>query len=173
MRELYEKWNANLSRMFNRGTNVVIDEQMIGFRGRCPFKQYLPKKPTRYGIKVWALCDCTTSFVWKTDVYTGRAPNTKAETNQGKRVVLQLTEGLKGHQVIADNFFSNYDLVVELSKRQLSFLGTVRKNKTFIPPKLLDVKKKPVHHSEFVFDNQNKISMVSYIPKKKQMRPID
>lgn len=49
------------------------------------------------------------------------------------------------------------------------FLGTVRKNKLFVPLKLLDTKKKPATYSEFLFDNQNKISMVAYVPKRNRV----
>ena len=26
---------------------------MVAFRGRCSFRQYIPSKPARYGIKIW------------------------------------------------------------------------------------------------------------------------
>ena len=29
------------------------DEAMIAFRGQLSFRQYIPAKPTKYGIKVW------------------------------------------------------------------------------------------------------------------------
>ena len=37
--------------------NVSIDEQMIGTKGRLSFLQYLPKKPKKWGIKLWVLAD--------------------------------------------------------------------------------------------------------------------
>lgn len=166
IRNIYEKWNANMSRMYNPGQNVTVDEQLVPFRGRCSFKQYIPSKPAKYGLKIWACCDSINAYTWNTQVYIGKAPNTTPEVNLGKRVVLDLTDGLKGRIVTADNFFTSHDLVLELARRQLSFIGTVRKNKRFVPPKLLDMKKKPTNYSEFLFDNENKISMVSYVPKK-------
>lgn len=169
IRVIYEKWNNNLSRMFNPNLNVVVDEQMVPFRGKCPFRQYIPSKPSKYGLKIWALCDCESSYIWNTQVYTGKAPNTKPEVNQGKRVVLDLVQNLRGRCVTADNFFSSHDLVRELAKKQLTFTGTVRKNKLFLPPKLVDQKKNAVYHSQFLFDNTYKISLVSYVPKKGRM----
>lgn len=166
IRTVYDKWNRNLRRLYNPGEHITVDEQLVPFRGRCPFKQYIPSKPARYGIKIWAACDSDNAYIWNTDVYTGRAPNTRPEVNQGKRVVLQLTENLQGRLVVTDNFFTSHELAVELLRRGMTLLGTVRKNKTFVPLKLLDMKKKPPTYSEFLFDNQNKISMVSYVPKK-------
>lgn len=45
-------------------------------------------------------------------------------------------------------------------------LGTVRKNRRFIPPIMLDMKKKPLFHSEYVFDNNLRGTMVSYKAKR-------
>lgn len=36
---------------------VAVDETMVGFRGRVSFLQYLPKKPTKYGLKLFVLAD--------------------------------------------------------------------------------------------------------------------
>ena len=41
---------------------VTVDEAMIAFRGRLSFRQYLPAKPTKYGIKVWVREDSTNGF---------------------------------------------------------------------------------------------------------------
>jgi len=30
-----------------------IDEAMVGFKGRCSMKQYMPKKPIKRGFKIW------------------------------------------------------------------------------------------------------------------------
>ena len=35
--------------------NLSIDEAMIAFKGRISIKQYMPIKPTKYGIKVWSM----------------------------------------------------------------------------------------------------------------------
>ena len=42
---------------YNPHQNQSIDEAMIAFRGRLSFRQYLPLKPTKYGIKVWCRAD--------------------------------------------------------------------------------------------------------------------
>lgn len=166
IRSVYDKWNINLRKMYNPGKAVTVDEQLIPFRGKCPIKQFIPSKPKRYGPKMWACCDSKSAYVWNTQIYCGKAPNTKPEKNQGQRVLLEMTEGLHGRLVCADNLFSTYEGVKELQRRKLNYLGTVRKNKTFVPPSLLDMKKKPVGHSQFLFDNKNQLSMVSYVPKK-------
>lgn len=114
--------------MYNPGDVVTVDEQLIPYRGKCLIKQFIPSKPARYGIKVWAVCDSKSAFIWNTQIYCGKAPNTKPEKNQGQRVLLELTEGLHGRRVCADNLFSTHAGTIELQRRKLTFLGTVRKN---------------------------------------------
>lgn len=74
--------------MYNPHENLTIDEMLIKYKGRCPFKQYMPNKPGKFGIKVFAICDSVTKYCYDTDAYLGKARNGVRETNQGKRVVL-------------------------------------------------------------------------------------
>ncbi|XP_065062200.1 piggyBac transposable element-derived protein 4-like [Rhopilema esculentum] len=37
--------------------DVAVDKAMIKFRGSLGFRQYMPAKPIKYGIKVWARAD--------------------------------------------------------------------------------------------------------------------
>lgn len=115
--------------MFNPGTDVTVDERLVPFRGRCGFKQYIPSKPGKYGLKILVACDAQTSYTWNMQMYTGKPVDGQPEKNQGRRVVLEVTEGLRGHTITCDNFFTSYGLGQELLRRKLAMVGTVRKNK--------------------------------------------
>lgn len=54
---LFEKWAELLPDYMNPHEYITIDEQLIPFRGRCKFRQYMPMKPAKYGLKFW-LCMC-------------------------------------------------------------------------------------------------------------------
>lgn len=166
IRDIFEKWVTQCKKCYNPGESVTVDEQMVPFRGRCPFRQYMKSKPDSYGIKIWVCCDSQSAYAWCSNVYVGRDRNCKAETKQGKRVVLEVTEGLEGRNVTCDNFFTSHELACELKKRKMTIVGTIRKNRVEIPPILLDMKKKPEFHSQFVFDHKLKATMISYVPKK-------
>ncbi|KRY54561.1 hypothetical protein T03_1986 [Trichinella britovi] len=60
-------------------------------------------------------------------IYTGKPSSGTREKNQGMRVVLDMVKGLKGHNVTCDNFFTAYSLGVELKKKNLTLVGTVKK----------------------------------------------
>lgn len=52
--------------------NATIDESMIKFKGRLSFHQYLPAKPTKWGVKLWNLADSATGYMHRFQVYTGK-----------------------------------------------------------------------------------------------------
>ncbi|KAK6320045.1 hypothetical protein J4Q44_G00091520 [Coregonus suidteri] len=97
-------------------------------------------------------------------VYTGKPPGGVPEKNQGMRVVLDMSEGLQGHNITCDNFFTSYRLGVELQKRKLTMVGTIRKNKPELPSELLKMQGRTVHSSKFAFSEN--ATVVSYCPKK-------
>lgn len=53
IRNIFDKWVQRTKSLYVPGKNVTVDEQLMPFRGRCPFTQYLPSKPAKYGIKLW------------------------------------------------------------------------------------------------------------------------
>ena len=78
----------------------AIDEAMIGFKRRLSFKQYLPAKPTKFGIKVWERANSCNGYVSEFQVYTGREGG-RPEQGLAARVVRDLTGTLEGvnHEV--------------------------------------------------------------------------
>ena len=58
---------------------------MIAFKGRLSFRQYLPAKPTKYGIKGWMAADSSNGYVVNFSVYlgsVGEIHETKNKCNQ-------------------------------------------------------------------------------------------
>ncbi|XP_049456868.1 piggyBac transposable element-derived protein 4-like [Epinephelus fuscoguttatus] len=160
---IWEPWVQRLSHMFNPGADVCVDEQLVGFKGRCSFRQYMPSKPAKYGIKIWTLADVSTSYAWNMAIYSGKEEASR-EVGQGKRVVLQMTQGLEGRTVTIDNFFTSYELGTELLKRKMAMVGTVRKGKPELPPQLVNVLGREVLSS--IFAHTATHTVVSYVPKK-------
>jgi hypothetical protein len=57
--------------------NLADDEITMFFKGRIIFKQYIPKKHTRFGIKLYKLCD-SEGYTYHMTVYLGK--DRKCET---------------------------------------------------------------------------------------------
>ena len=50
--------------LYHPRQQVAIDEQMIAFKRRLYFKRYLPKKPTKWGLKAFVLAESATGYVY-------------------------------------------------------------------------------------------------------------
>ncbi|GBL61725.1 hypothetical protein AVEN_140732-1 [Araneus ventricosus] len=59
----------NFKSHFNPYQNMSVDETMIKYKGRLGIIQYMPKKPTKRGIKIWMLCDSSFGYVYDFDDY--------------------------------------------------------------------------------------------------------
>ena len=80
-----------------------IDEQMILTKSRSPIRQYLPMKPHKWGLKVWARCGVS-DMLYDFNVYLGKEEDSAESREYGKvgAVVLKLVEYLpkkKGHKL--------------------------------------------------------------------------
>ncbi|KAF2890671.1 hypothetical protein ILUMI_15502, partial [Ignelater luminosus] len=126
IRAFFELWLPTLQNSYIPYKNLTVDEQLLTFRGRCPFKQFIPSNPEKYDIKIWAACDSQTSFVYNCQIYIGRTGDQR-ECNQGKRVVVDMTKGLVASERNGntDNFFPSLDLAREMEKKNLTLPGTI------------------------------------------------
>ena len=53
--------------LYKPSKNLSIDETIVGFRGRFGSIQYMPQKPTKWGIKAFTLADAANGYpVWCT-----------------------------------------------------------------------------------------------------------
>ncbi|KAK7474848.1 hypothetical protein BaRGS_00033920 [Batillaria attramentaria] len=130
--------------VYTPGPTYSVDETMVKYKGRLMFRQYMPMKPTKWGIKVWCLAESTTGYVANFQVYTGkegRAP----ERGLGHRVVTDMTVPLQGTQaqVYFDNFFTSEKLLTDLANLNIQACGTVRQDRCHdVPPRILPKTKK-------------------------------
>ena len=90
---------------------LSVDEQIIPTKSRCEIKQYMPKKPNNWGIKVCARCGIS-GIVYDFEIYTGKAPKMQDEIPgimMGGNVVHRLTKNLpyQNFKLYFDNFFSS------------------------------------------------------------------
>ena len=50
---------------------VSVDETMVNNKSRFVFKQHMPMKPTKWGVKVLILAETLTGYAYHIQVYTG------------------------------------------------------------------------------------------------------
>lgn len=113
--------------------NLCIDESIIVFKGRLIFKQYIPSKRHRFGIKMFVLCDVKTGFILDFIIYCGEGTDiTDSECLgvSGAVVTTLLQDYLnKGHNLFIDNWYSSPQLYDFLHTKKTNACGTVRKTR--------------------------------------------
>lgn len=103
----------NIQKAYEPSKNLSIDEGMIAFKGRLSFLQYMPAKPTKYGIKVWMAADSQNGFVNNFSVDLGKEANAPNNNGLGYDVVIRMASPfLKMHRhVFFDNFLTSLKLM--------------------------------------------------------------
>lgn len=146
---------------YNPNKNLSIDEAMIAFKGRSSIKQYMPKKPTKRGIKVWVRSDSSNGYICQFSVYTGKENGTE-EVGLGCNVVKKLTNTISGnwYRVFMDNFFTSVPLFQHLLNQQIYACGTLRNNRKHLPADMREISKKGLAvRGDFVFRQDQNLVM--------------
>jgi hypothetical protein len=128
IRPWFNYLNSNFA-IVSPSENQSVDEAMVAFKGRSYLKQYLPKKPKKWGFKLWAKCS-STGFLHEFDIYQGKGtgrddPDDVSDCGLGGNVVLKLCSSLppnRNFKIFADNLFSNFSMASELEERGLHYV---------------------------------------------------
>jgi hypothetical protein len=143
VRWLVDKIRNACMKEWQLGKFLTIDEMMVRYKGiYCPIRQYMPKKPEKWGIKFWVLADVGSKFIYCFEIYCGKnleaevrfqVPHAEGGATYG--VVMKLLAGLegRGHCVVMDNYFCSVPLLRDLALRGIYGAGIVRTNRVRIP----------------------------------------
>ena len=169
IRYVFQSFTKQFPQHFIPSENITIDEQLIPFRGRCCFIQYMPKKPAKYGLKFWMLCDVKSRYVLALEIYTGKVGNI-TQRNISTNIVLHLVDQLpknvqQGRNITFDRYFSDFNLAQALLERKMTSLGVVNHKRGFVPNELKLIRQ-DLYPSWLYFSGQNTI--LSYQAKEKK-----
>lgn len=112
---------------------------MVPFRGRLLFKQYIPGKSHKYGIKLFKLCD-PDGFTYNLRVYSGKSLQNDTKNQRLSRLIVRnLVEPYldKERTLVTNNYYTSYELCKNLKKRKTHLIGTLRKDHKNIPKAVL------------------------------------
>lgn len=103
---------------------LCIDESMVPFKGRLPFKRYIKGKRHKYGVKMFMLADAETDYILNFIIYLGSATKwpifCKRLEVTGSSVVSLMRDYLnKGHTLYTDNWYTSISLAKYLHKNEL------------------------------------------------------
>lgn len=95
--------------LFYPGEDIVIDETLVPWRGRLIFRQYIPNKGHKYGIKLFKLCSVD-GYTWALEVYGGKSATGQREVGLATNVCLRLCQKLlyQGRTLYIYNFYTSF-----------------------------------------------------------------
>lgn len=164
-REMLEHVRQKCLRAYEPSAHLSVDECLYSFRGRCSFKQYMPKKPAKYGLKFWQLVDSSNQYLCNFNVYTGKEGK-EVTKNLGEKVTLKLVEPFNnsGRNVSTDNYFTSSQLADRLWERNITLVGTIKHGRREVISQAFPSTKREVLSSDFYFSQHQ--TLISYVPKK-------
>jgi len=114
---------------------LSIDEQIVPVKERSCLRQYNPKKPHKWGYKLWVLCG-RSGYAYDFQIYTGKADNTMLDGEEdfgaSGNVVVCFSRSIPcrvNHKLFFDNYFTSPDLQVYLAKKEILCVGTAQTNR--------------------------------------------
>ena len=115
----------------------TTDKQLVVLRGKCPFHMFIKSKPGKYGIKLWFAADAR--IFMPATCKSGGVGGKK----QGLRVVKDMVCHMygTGTRVTTDNLCTKFFL-----SKNMTVVGTLRKNTSEIPALFLSGKQCPFFH---------------------------
>ncbi|RUS72539.1 hypothetical protein EGW08_019706 [Elysia chlorotica] len=146
---LVTKFNA----AFTPFQYVSIDEMVVGFKGRFGSRQYNASKPKKHHIKSYGLVDSSTGYVCNVLTYFGA--DTSYDMTDGdhdgmaEKIFATLLKTIgKGYHIYSDRWYTNFNLLEFLLKREMYYTGTVQKNRKGFPPLFKVMTNKTMQHQE-------------------------
>ena len=150
--------------VYKPGSELVIDESMVPFRGRVKIRQYVPGKAHKYGLKLYKVCT-PEAYTWNFEVHTGEKKYIQG-LNHTEALTVTLFEKLlnQGATIFSDNFYSSVVLAEYLLKEKTYLCGTIRKNRKRIPN---DVKNAKLQRKEMkALENEKGVKVFNWRDKR-------
>ena len=162
--------NTKFQSLYLPGQNIAIDESLTLWTGRLSFKQYIPLKASKFGIKSYELCESSSGYLWSFIIYTGKDTVFQTallsdDTNKTTAIVLSLVEPLleKGRTLWMDNFYNSPALAQRLKSLKTDCVGTLRLSRKDVPQR---VKDKKLGKGEIVALHSGPVSVLKWKDKK-------
>ena len=138
VRSLIDKLNEQCLANYLSEQSVSIDESMVAYLGRHGCKQYMRKKPVKFGYKFWVAAT-PLGYAIRLYSYAGKDENYDSNLRLGGSVVATLAEKLpsqvgSNYHIIMDNFLTSPNLLPILRAKVIAATGTVRNNRVENPP---------------------------------------
>ncbi|XP_012270287.1 piggyBac transposable element-derived protein 4-like [Orussus abietinus] len=139
--------NSKFLDYFIPDEHICVDESTIKFKGRISFITYNPKKPTKWGIRVYTLADSKIGYICCILPYYGSLttellvrPDLPVSSRIPIYLYTMLLENIpcaQRHHIYTDRYYTSYVLAQELAKLKCNITGTILTNRKELPMEII------------------------------------
>ncbi|XP_021181104.3 piggyBac transposable element-derived protein 4 [Helicoverpa armigera] len=165
IRVLFQIVVNNFQKHFTPSHELNLGELLTPYKGRCVFRQHMPKKAVKYGIKMFALADCQYPYTYNLELYVGDNPGLYDVSNTKVDIVVRMTDPIQGEyrNVTMNNWFTSLMAGEALFDKKITIVGAVKPNNKEVPRVFRTIKDKALYSSHFGFCHV--AALVQYICK--------
>ena len=155
---------------FKAAKNLSIDEQLLLWKGRLGFKQYISNKRSRFGIKIFSLCELS-EYLWNSFVYLGKEAIMSNDEQEyiklgksgavGPKLMADLYG--KGYHLYVDNWYITEKLFRHLEDNGTAACGTAMGHRLTVPKSM---KEKYLSNGEYTYRRDDNTLMIGLKDKK-------
>ena len=156
---------------FKAAKNLSIDEQLLLWKGRLGFKQYISNKRSRFGIKIFSLCEFS-GYLWNSFVYLGKEVIMSNEEQEyikklgksgavGPKLMSYLYG--KGYHLYVDNWYIDEKLFRHLEDNGTAACGTAMGHRLTVPKSM---REESLNKGEYIYHRDDNMLMIRLRDKK-------
>ena len=121
VRSIMEHLQERFRTTYTPERNISLDEGLMPYKGRLSIKTYNPQKPSKYGVKLYMLCEAKSGYVLDFLTYGGTYSSLKD-------IVFALVGPYfdQGYHVFMDNYYNSVELAERLYSNGVLCSGTLR-----------------------------------------------
>ncbi|GFO14486.1 PiggyBac transposase uribo1 [Plakobranchus ocellatus] len=140
IRPLVDHFSRTFSGAFTPFQNICIDESLLLFKGRIIFRQYIPLKRARFGIKLFCLTD-KNGYLHSFRVYSGKddpitnlndsVPQECRDMSITSKTTVALMRSFlnKGYHLYVGNWYSSVPLLEYFHSKKTMCTSTAKANR--------------------------------------------
>ena len=155
MREVLDIFEGNAMRHYKHSELVCLDETLRNLfsQSNCDFLVFMPDKPGHMGLFFYTSADSI-------DRYLSRIiPKVKSPISEEERalhihtLMIEIASDIlgTGRNLCADRGFTSVEIIEELYKNEVTYVGTIMKNRKGLPTSVKCVKGRELLSSEYIW----------------------
>ena len=116
VRSLNDHLQLKCKQLYQPNREVSINERMVRSEARFSLRQYIRNKPTKWGFKLWGLCDSRNGYTSDFSVYRRKHGEVRSGNGLRYNVVVSLMKPctLQQYSLYIDNFYTRLLICIRM-----------------------------------------------------------